>query len=129
MSPTSPELDNRAPAPAAREIDSDLLQQVLRHPTGAAGWLLQHRQGQLHQQFSEALARVLLACHDTAKPGELTLKIRIRPNPDAPLQVLISDQVIARPPQQATTRAYLFHPDDLRLSGEEPGQLSIPLAG
>jgi hypothetical protein len=71
----------------------------------------------------------LLACHDTAKPGELTLKIRIRPNPDAPLQVLISDQVVARPPQQATTRAYLFHPDDLRLSGEEPGQLSIPLAG
>lgn len=95
---------------------------------GAAGWLVQHRQGQLHQQLSEALAAVLLACRDTDKPGEITLKIRVRPNPDYLGQVLISDSVVAKPPEQATSTAYLFDPDALRLHGEGEGQLSIPLA-
>jgi hypothetical protein len=90
--------------------------------------LLQHRQGQLHRQLSEALAAVLLACRDTEKPGEITLKIRVRPNPDYLGQMLISDQVLAKPPEQATSTAYLFDADALRLHGEEEGQLSIPLA-
>ena len=33
-------------------LDTERLRQVLRHPAGAAGWLLQHRQGQLHQQLT-----------------------------------------------------------------------------
>ncbi|NQW40003.1 MAG: hypothetical protein HQ469_12630 [Cyanobacteria bacterium] len=109
-------------------LDAERLRQVLRQPAGAAGWLLQHRQGQLHRQLSEALAAVLLACRDTEKPGEITLKIRVRPNPDYLGQMLISDQVLAKPPEQATSTAYLFDADALRLHGEEEGQLSIPLA-
>jgi hypothetical protein len=109
------------------DIDDDLLGRVLRHPAGAAGWLLQHRSGLLHSQLTEALARVLLACHDTGKPGEIQLRIRIRPNPDCAGQMVISDQIVARPPEQATSLAYLFDADALRLQGEEPGQLSIPL--
>lgn len=116
-----------APVRATCEGTTDLLERVLRHPTGAAGWLLQHRNGLLHAQLTEALARVLLACHDTGKAGELTLKIRIRPNSDYAGQMVISDQVIARPPEQASSVAYLFDADALRLQGEEPGQLSIPL--
>ena len=110
------------------DLDAERLRQVLRHPAGAAGWLLQHRQGQLHRQLSEALAAVLLACRDTEKPGEITLKIRVKPNPDYLGQMLISDQVLAKPPEQATSTAYLFNPDALRLHGEDKGQLSIPLA-
>lgn len=109
-------------------LDAERLRRVLRQPAGAAGWLLQHRQGQLHRQLSEALAAVLLACRDTEKPGEITLKIRVRPNPDYLGQMLISDQVLAKPPEQATSTAYLFDADALRLHGEEEGQLSIPLA-
>lgn len=109
-------------------IGADPLRQALRHPRGAAGWLLQHRHGQLHQQLTEALAAVLLACRDTEKPGEITLKIRVRPNPDYLGQMLISDQLIAKPPEQATSTPYLFDADALRLHGEEEGQLSIPLA-
>lgn len=110
------------------DLDAERLRQVLRQPAGAAGWLLQHRQGQLHRQLSEALAAVLLACRDTEKPGEITLKIRVRPNPDYLGQMLISDQVLAKPPEQATSTAYLFDADALRLHGEDQGQLSIPLA-
>lgn len=110
------------------DLDAERLRQVLRQPAGAAGWLLQHRQGQLHRQLSEALAAVLLACRDTEKPGEITLKIRVRPNPDYLGQMLISDQVLAKPPEQATSEAYLFDADALRLHGEDQGQLSIPLA-
>ena len=110
------------------DLDAERLRQVLRHPAGAAGWLLQHRQGQLHRQLSEALAAVLLACRDTEKPGEITLKIRVKPNPDYLGQMLISDQVLAKPPDEATSTAYLFNADALRLHGEDKGQLSIPLA-
>ena len=110
------------------DLDAERLRQVLRHPAGAAGWLLKHRQGQLHRQLSEALAAVLLACRDTEKPGEITLKIRVKPNPDYLGQMLISDQVLAKPPEQATSTAYLFNADALRLHGEDKGQLSIPLA-
>jgi hypothetical protein len=135
-SPGSAELLDPIPAsssttntPAAAAIGGDRLHQLRRHPVGAAGWLLQHRHGQLHQQLTEAMAAVLLACRDTEKPGEITLKIRVRPNPDYPGQMLISDQLVARPPAQATSSAYLFDADSLRLHGEEEGQLSIPLAG
>lgn len=110
------------------DLDAERLRQVLHHPAGAAGWLLQHRQGQLHRQLSETLAAVLLACRDTEKPGEITLKIRVKPNPDYLGQMLISDQVLAKPPEQATSTAYLFDADALRLHGEDKGQLSIPLA-
>ncbi|MEB3277252.1 MAG: hypothetical protein VKM92_09840 [Cyanobacteriota bacterium] len=117
------------PAPGAAGLGGDQIRQLLRHPVGAAGWLLQHRHGLLHQQLTEAMAAVLLACRDTEKPGEITLKIRVRPNPDYLGQMLISDQLVARPPAQATASAYLFDADALRLHGEEEGQLSIPLAG
>lgn len=128
-SAASPPSTTASPTPASSAIGGDQLRQLLRHPVGAAGWLLQHRHGLLHQQLTEAMAAVLLACRDTEKPGEITLKIRVRPNPDYLGQMLISDQLVARPPAQATASAYLFDADALRLHGEEEGQLSIPLAG
>ena len=110
------------------EIDGDLLLKAMRHPTGAAGWILQHRSGALHAELTEALAKVLLACADNEKPGEVTLKIRVQLNPDYPGQVILSDQVQTKLPPRATAQPYLFDKDAMRLAGELPGQLSIPLA-
>jgi hypothetical protein len=110
------------------DIDGDLLREVLRHPVGACGWILQHRQGQLQAELTEALARVLLACADNERPGEITLKIRVANNPDYPGQMILSDQILTKLPPKATAAPYLFDRDALRLAGELPGQLSIPLA-
>jgi len=108
-------------------IDADLLQHSLRHPVGAAGWLLQHRSGALQAEFTEALAQLLLACAENEKTGELTLKLRVQANPDYPAQLVISDQLTLKLPPRATAAAYLFDADAMRLSGEQPGQLSIPM--
>lgn len=119
-----------ATPPASREplgLDGDGLRKAMRHPTGAAGWLLQHRQGGLHAELSEALAKVLLACAENEKPAELTLKVRIVTNPDYPGQVILSDQIQTKLPAKATAAAYIFDQDAMRLAGELPGQPSIPL--
>jgi hypothetical protein len=110
------------------EIDGDLLTRALRHPTGAAGWIVQHRQGQLQADLTEALAKVLLACAENERPGEITLKIRVASNPDTPGQMILSDQILTKLPPKATAAPYLFDPEAMRLAGELPGQLSIPLA-
>jgi hypothetical protein len=127
---STPSTDTPAPSPAAdpQPIDGDLLLRGLRHPSGAAGWILQHRQGQLQSELTEALAAVLLACSDTTKPGEITLKVRVQPNPDMPGQMLLSDRVLIKLPPRANACPYLFDQDAMRLAGELPGQLSIPLA-
>ena len=114
--------------PSVLEMDGDLLREVLRHPVGACGWILQHRQGQLQAELTEALAKVLLACADNERPGEITLKIRVANNHDYPGQMILSDQILTKLPPKATAAPYLFDRDALRLAGELPGQLSIPLA-
>lgn len=115
-------------APGPLELDGDLLLKAMRHPTGAAGWLLQHREGALHAELTEALAKLLLACAENEKPGEITLKIRVQTSPDYAGQMVISDQVQLKLPPKATAGLYLFDSDAMRLAGELPGQLSIPLA-
>lgn len=110
------------------ELDGDLLLKAMRHPTGAAGWILQHREGHLQAELTEALAKVLLACAENEKPGEITLKIRVQTNSDYPGQMILSDQVQIKLPPRATAAAYLFDQDAMRIAGELPGQLSIPLA-
>lgn len=114
--------------PGVLELDGDLMSRVLRNPGGACGWILQHRDGQLQAELTEALATLLLACADNERPGEITLKIRVANNPDYPGQMILSDQIITKLPPKATASPYLFDRDDLRLAGELPGQLSIPLA-
>ncbi|MCP9868742.1 hypothetical protein KBZ33_21135 [Cyanobium sp. Cruz-8D1] len=125
-------LPNAGPPPdtglGVIDIDGDLLREVLRHPVGACGWILQHRDGQLQAELTEALAKVLLACADNERPGEITLKIRVANNPDYPGQMILSDQILTKLPPKATAAPYLFDRDALRLAGELPGQLSIPLA-
>jgi hypothetical protein len=120
--------DNECDARQILELDGDLLLNAMRHPTGAAGWLLQHRQGALHAELTEALAKLLLACAENEKPGEITLKIRVLRNPDYEGQMFISDQLQLKLPPRATAAAYLFDQDAMRIAGELPGQLSIPLA-
>lgn len=115
------------PTPAPIAIDGDLLSSALRHPTGAAGWLLQHRSGQLQVELTEALAKLLLACSENQKAGEITLRLRVQANPDDPALLVISDQVALKLPPRATAAVYLFDGDGMRLSGDEAGQLSIPL--
>jgi hypothetical protein len=118
-----------ADRPAVVDIDADLFTRALRHPSGAAGWLLQHREGNLQAELTEALAKLLLACAENDKPGEITLKIRAIPNPDYAGQMVISDQVSVKLPPRATAVPYLFDQDLMQIAPERPGQqLTIPLA-
>ena len=125
-------LPNAGPPPdtglGVIDMDGDFFREVLRNPGGACGWILQHRDGQLQAELTEALAKVLLACADNERPGEITLKIRVANNPDYPGQMILSDQILTKLPPKATAAPYLFDSDALRLAGELPGQLSIPLA-
>ena len=125
-------LPNAGPPPdtglGVIDMDGDFFREVLRNTGGACGWILQHRDGQLQAELTEALAKVLLACADNERPGEITLKIRVANNPDYPGQMILSDQILTKLPPKATAAPYLFDRDALRLAGELPGQLSIPLA-
>ncbi len=125
-----PSAAGHGPAPERSGLGHDSFEPrgVGRGGSGAAGWLLQHRDGQLQAELTEALANVLLACAENEKPGEITLKIRVSTNPDVPGQMILSDQVSVKLPPRATAMPYLFDPDAMRICGERQGQLSIPLA-
>ena len=127
MQPATTTTPPHASDPGSSDRRDELLLGMQRHPSGAAAWILQHRQGQLHSELTEALAAVLLACADNDRAGEISLRIRVQLNPDVPGQMVLSDRVQIKLPPRANARPYLYDADGMRIAGEEPGQLSISL--
>lgn len=91
-----------------------------------AAWLNEQREGGLHNELTEALQEVAQAVIDLQKKGSLSLTIQIVPAGKGIAQVLITDDVKAKPPVDKP--ASLFFTDGRgNLSRRDPNQTTMPL--
>ncbi len=83
------------------------------------------RKGRVVDAASDELAEVVRAVLDTSKPGELTLKLKIKPQGKGDNAVIVSAEVKAKRPQADLPDALFFADIDGDLLRDDPTQQRI----
>ena len=86
----------------------------------------QLRNGQTQIEASELLNELVQACRKTNKVGELTLKIKIRPD-NASGQYFLEDQVSIKAPKSERGKTLFFGTPEGNLSRQDPNQKELDL--
>ena len=86
----------------------------------------QLRNGQTQIEASELLNELVLACRETNKVGELTLKIKVRPD-GATGQYFLEDQVTINAPKPERGKTLFFGTPEGNLQREDPNQRKLDL--
>tara|TARA_R110002167_G_scaffold188319_1_gene389857 strand:+ start:31643 stop:32008 length:366 start_codon:yes stop_codon:yes gene_type:complete len=86
----------------------------------------QLRNGTTQAEASEMLAELVQACRDTNKIGELTLKIKVRPD-GASGQYFLEDQVTINAPKPERGKTLFFGSPEGNLSRTDPNQKELNL--
>ena len=86
----------------------------------------QLRNGQTQIEASEMLNELVLACRETNKVGELTLKIKVRPD-GASGQYFLEDQVTINAPKPERGKTLFFGTPEGNLSRQDPNQKELEL--
>lgn len=89
-------------------------------------FLQDHRQGALHTELSEGLRELSARCTEMDKPGELILRVRLEPKSDG--LMIVTDDVVLKPPKGVRPSAFYFADGDHNLTRDNP-QLALPLDG
>jgi hypothetical protein len=86
------------------------------------------RAGTTLDELDSALAEVVHAVKTTGRPGELILKLKIRPPKKATANYLsIEDDVVTKVPKQDRADTIFFPLSDNSLSRNDPNQRSLDL--
>ena len=86
----------------------------------------QLRNGQTQIEASELLNELVQACRETNKVGEITLKIKVRPD-GATGQYFLEDQVTSNPPKPERGNTLVFGTPEGNLQREDPRQKKLEL--
>lgn len=98
-------------------------QQATDDPRAFATFLLEHAKGRTHDELSHKLRELVAAVADTNKPGNLTLKISVKPTKqEGALEV--SDDVKLTAPQGRPSSIF-FATDSYDLVRTDPRQLTF----
>lgn len=89
-------------------------------------FLHQQRKGAMHADLSEGLHRLIEAVQRVNKPGDLTLKVTVRPQTGGGL-VLVTDQVAIHAPEPAREAAVWFVDRRHNLRRTNPDQPDLPI--
>jgi hypothetical protein len=81
--------------------------------------------GRVFRALNSELAGLVAAVRATGKAGELTLKLKIKPNGDN--QVEITDEIKAKVPEPARPKTLMFIAEDNSLIRSDPRQAALPL--
>lgn len=95
-----------------------------RRPFGA--WLQEQRRGNLHSELSEALAELAHACLEHQSGGEITLKIKAKPNKDG-VSLTFTDDIMCKAPKPDRGAAIFFADDRGNLTRNDPRQAELGL--
>ncbi len=86
----------------------------------------QLRNGATQIEASEMLNELVRACRDTNKVGELTLKIKVRPD-GATGQYFLEDQLSANTPKPERGKTLFFGTPEGNLQRQDPNQKELEL--
>lgn len=82
------------------------------------------RSGALHQ-LNEKLDEVVAAVIETRRAGEITFKLKIKPNGDGSVE--IEDNIKAKVPEQPRGKTIMFVDSENALRRTDPRQSDLPL--
>jgi hypothetical protein len=88
--------------------------------------MAQLRNGQTQIEASEQLAELVQACRDTNKVGEITIKIKVRPD-GATGQYFLEDQITMKAPKQERGKTLFFGTPEGNLSRTDPKQRELDI--
>jgi len=92
-----------------------------------AGVLREVRKGNLHSELSDALQEVTTAVIEHSKPGEIALKLKIKPTGEEAATVMIEDAVTTKVPQPTRPQSMFFADDEGNLNRRDPRQAELPV--
>lgn len=78
-----------------------------------------------HAQLNERLEEVVEAVIETRRPGEITLKLKIKPNGDGSVE--IEDEIKTKVPELPRGKTIMFVDGDNSLRRTDPRQPDLPL--
>lgn len=103
---------------AETKIEED--EQVVRP---FADFMRELARGRVHEELSEQLHELLAAVRDTAKPGTLTLTLKVNPVRGSERQIMIADKVEAKLPKPDQAPTLWFIDNNGNPSREDPQQM------
>lgn len=89
--------------------------------------LQRHRGGGLLADASERLAAVVAGVRATGRPGQLTVKLTVKPAQRGQSAVVLTDVVEAKAPRVEAEASFWFADDDGLLRTTDPRQKELPL--
>lgn len=96
-------------------------------PRPFADWFRELAKGTVHSDATARLATLIGAIQETGKPGELVIKIRIRPQPKMDGRAVLAEATVTGKTPTPDAAASLFFVDGTSLVRHNPDQL--PLSG
>jgi len=87
----------------------------------------QLRNGRTQDELSEKLNEVVNACRETGKMGEITLKIKVKPDKGANGQYFLEDAITAKAPQADRGQTIMFGTPEGNLQRNDPRQAEMEL--
>lgn len=91
-----------------------------------ATWLHEQRAGAAEAEWADALAQLVEAVTTFGKPGEMTVKITMKPLGDG-TALEIADDIRLKLPTAPRGASLFFATSNNNLSREDPRQTSLPL--
>lgn len=83
------------------------------------------RRGQTRAELDEELTKLVNRCRETGKVGDLTLKIKVRPDDES--VVSLEDQVTTKLPEFPRGKSIFFATPDGVLTRDDPRQKDLHL--
>ncbi|SDC45264.1 hypothetical protein [Nocardioides lianchengensis] len=99
------------------------------HARPALDILAELRRGRLSQELTDEIAKVIAACQDTGKPGEVVVKLKFTPkkvNDHETPRLEVTDQVGSKVPRRSVLPSTFFLTDDGRPVRRDPNQDEFP---
>lgn len=94
-------------------------------PREFAAFLLETNKGRSHAELTRALAALVADVQRSGKPGSLTYKLTVKPQPGNEQMVIVVDQIVAKAPAAERASSVFFIDDDHGLVRNDPRQRSI----
>lgn len=85
------------------------------------------RNGHTQDELSEALNELVQACRETNKTGEITLKIKVRPDKSGNGQYFLEDTFNCKKPESERGQTIYFGTPEGNLQREDPDQKILDL--
>lgn len=89
-------------------------------------FLREYQQGELHDEISEELRRVIHAVQMVGKPGTVVLKVTVKKAGRSPDQVVVSADIDSKLPHPEREDRIYFIDRDGNLTLNNPRQLELP---